>query len=344
MLDIANKNYLGNASRSAQFVRLVKQYETTNYSKASSVDMHLTSAKEAKSALRLTGGYYKFNQLTKKIPGSSEELKTAEEGSETHTVVRVNPTAEAGPPYPTTVKKSQTVTTDVESFDKFINGTFRPWMALSNVKPKREVYSLAEASTKVRNINVFNSGLSLPSLVFVNAVSTQFNHNGYKSLAGVPLYHGTAKKLIDSMWVRGQGCTIYSDNMFRFYIDVEDNLIIRSLDGVKMESCHVTAQCAVDMFWTIATQVGVENIPAQMQHHMTQVAPHAMINNWGIFGDTLVRIPGLASGANITFLLNHFKMAIAATIIDKRDPSEEVEEMNKAISETGIKLETHIRS
>lgn len=338
LIKIRDTTYLGAYNVVGQFKRLVKQQEVHNYSKAYHTEKWPTDFEGVEKLMTQVGKYFPLSNTNLKLPTTTEEISmTAEQASDHKLAVpKINATAEAGPPYASTVKKRDTARFDAMAYPNVINKRPRQWERWVRIKEKKEVYDLADANEKLRNIAVYNSATTLPMIAVMQLLNDGIKSVGWASIAGKSFVHGNAAKMLNYIRKEKKGAMIFSDNIFLFA--VEDKLIkIRSLDGVKMEASHSSRDSAgalimmAGIISPTSDRTAIEKLAERAR--MTAISPNAKTH--GI----CIKYPGLGSGWPGTFMLNHLAMARAAVLIEDMIEAPD-DEINKVIKKLGLQLET----
>lgn len=222
--------------------------------------------------------------------------------------------------------------------------------AVTLAKPKYEAREAADVNKSWRTIYVPNSYLqvatgplvaiisaSMPDAVFQDGVMNN-------SLYGWNQTQGIAALLADFCIAamqspRGLYLCGYSDNLYAARYRRGEGLEIASLDGNKYESSSTPPAGFAVTDW--AARAGLDFGGPAVHNVVGQVAAVGSHNCAAVWDDIAFRLPGLASGANTTFVTNHVRMmhitdrayreanlldAVEATVLFGGDPMASVEE------------------
>lgn len=344
--EMAKSHYLGNASRRGQLGRLLKVKEQSVYTTRHQVDAR-KMFQTSKELFETIHTWMPISRGDWTLPETWDDFEMDRQEAESMGMVvpRLNLTAEAGPPFKTSVKRVNTIQSDIANYPAVIDPNVpKAWFEYCHMKPKAEVYRSEDAYTKVRNLFVFNSCTAMPSLAFTQMMNKQIEMNMH-CLIGFSIARGFGNKLHEWMNRKEAGIMVFSDNLFMFK-KVGPRLIrFRSLDGVKMEAVHIQTE-----YMRLLTKYGTKYCmkPAvckDVKHHLTEEAPHMFINSIALWDTIWFRVPGLGTGCPMTLLMNHMMMSICASLLDKAGPDAidlEDDKINKILLQTGVKLETTI--
>lgn len=248
--------------------------------------------------------------------------------------VRVNKVATCGPGYPLDVKRRDCYVSDLmfnndvlellaesdeqcdygkkerpESFEMVVN-YFSSVMTVW-VKPKFEIMKREKLKSKVRNIYVFPSFAQ----VTVGKLCTIFNEindepleKGSMSLKGFNPFYSKIDGVINK--IKSRRIAFYSDNLYCYDKD-KDTLY--SLDVEKMESTSTISEGYIFMEYLLSC-LGVQNKDANLCEFLRLVGGSFAHDRVGQVNAYTGEVVGLMSGSQTTFLINHFRMARAASI------------------------------
>jgi len=328
--EVATNTYFGNASRMGQLVRLIKVKKAWNYA-----NKHYEE-----HTIDIRKNYMSFAETDLRFPCTLAEINlTRKEALEKKVMpIRINLTAESGPPLPAKIKRKDTAVNDLFQYEDLFdvdNPNIRSLAKTCHMKPKREVYDVIDAEKKVRNLFVYNSLTSLPFLCLAQ-MAGMFMNKSSNNLLGLKITNGYPDTLIKEMINTPGSQYVFSDNLF-----LAIKGVVRSMDGVKMEASHANPGRMAQLIDILLTELDPsgEMIPNKVRRYLER-APEMYTNSPTIFDKIMFEGLGLGTGCPLTMLMNHMAMSECATLLRKQyDMSTLIDDINETIKHTGVQLE-----
>jgi len=180
----------------------------------------------------------------------------------------------------------------------------RNWLTVSKLKPKAEIYEKDQFRDKTRNIVVMNGCTQMINGIAIKGPFRNFPAPSviHPSLLGFSVWHGGIGRLL-KMSMKGPCQWVYADNLYVVY-EYKGGLYGVFLDMEKAESCHRLADLRMLTERITKWWGDVDETWAAI---LKNFVPWTSINNVAVLGNQTVKIPGLATGAACTAVLNHQK-------------------------------------
>lgn len=197
--------------------------------------------------------------------------------------------------------------------------------SIVELKPKFEIIEKEKMRTKVRNVMVFDSYLQLPLGIALSIMSDRIpkwlgagDSPANRSLYGFVAFYGgldrTIRKMTDDVRSTGRrfGTYFYSDNIYVY--DAQTNEIT-SMDVTKMEATS-TSEEARRAFSCMLATLGWNptwRISRLLLFLFAEVSHYCPI----ITQDYLSVFPGLSSGSQGTFVVNHLRNVFYSDLVER---------------------------
>lgn len=252
--------------------------------------------------------------------------------------MKINKNSDTGLPFDKDIKRASTFWTDAYTstlmaltvnLDERVKAQITG-LNTTRCKPKFEVTKTSARTTKTRNIKVMPSWLQVHAGVLLQRAFTG-NHRALRpatdrggpeshSLFGFSAWHCGLHDTVVTMIERCETVywVFYSDNVFaveRTPTGVE----FHSFDGEKMEASSDAAEGRLGVEYIIKAGIGVEDdaLLEWAKFFISDLA-HDQVS---VIGDTWFRQPGLGSGAQGTFAINHARMSMTCYLLTARSQS-----------------------
>lgn len=264
-------------------------------------------------------------------------------------MLNVNSQSEAGIPWPTTLKKGDTLLQDLNLANMVLREGITndmlgqlPWLTLANIKPKAETIPVEKAIKKSRNIVVSQSSTSYIAGMFLKKVQTGMPHltnqdpsneNPINALWHADLYYGGLDKIVKHMIAQCEAnpernaVCVYSDNVYVMSKQGTRKYNFFSIDGSSLESSHRKEEALTAMMYLALAMGGkidehgrVVAPPGDIQEYydfMINYFPDLIIDGDTMFDGEGIKGIGMGSGNAATFILNTTKSGILGIALRK---------------------------
>lgn len=215
----------------------------------------------------------------------------------------------------------QDLLTDLITYKEDTNSFWRKWsfVFLAKMKPKDEVYQLAEINSKTRNYWEFNSFIFIPMQAMFARVFEDletFEEKGHSMLGWSPVKGGMFSLY---QWMKTCGnkernvnYLIYCDNIYLLQRE-GDKYMWYSLDGKKMEASH-SKESMKQFVGYIATKI--KNRDIAWTNYLDFYAT-VVTNYISVIGQKQLKGFGMPSGIMGTGYCNHFKMESLSFLLER---------------------------
>jgi len=358
--DLTEQYYYGNGSLAGQIGR---------YNAVKAVTMEVRAAAQVPGAIvkheavlddiDLLDRRFPLSRIPTKLVGLPTAILEATQGSGIE-MFRVVPTSGAGIVWGD-LKRGQVVWQDLQLADiLYTNLETQPdpqkllekwnWARLTKMKPKAEVYKVAEYRTKTRNIfecNSFSQIMAQMILKPTHADTKSFvDDDEVWSMIGWSMYSGGMDKLVKRVQAKPLTfCAAYSDNIYLTGMVGEDPSFI-SMDGEKMEATITKGDVYVE---AVRSLMQFEDADDGWLRYVHTLLPMLDVDTVGVIGNQEIPVLGMSSGVQGTGYFNTCKSIRYLDTVMRHKTAEtqiNVEDrvFSRAASEIGVKfkVEHHV--